>query len=262
MTDLDKLKDIGAHKIYEQTHIAKKFVQDILDKNFSSMSKMQFSGFIKILEREYSLDLNELMLEFGIAPVEEKEIKREPFMVSAVEKKSSSSKIIIFIVAIVLLVVAGYFIISNLSTEVKQDSNTSATQVVVEEPNTIVENAKQNLNNLDKKEEIAKVEVEEEVTVEPVHTTNFTVQPTHKIWIGIVDLSNFKRSQKLTNKPFDLDADKEWLLVTGHSYLDFDVNGEEKNYSDKNKAWFAYENGTLTKISREMFKEKNRGRAW
>ena len=60
MTGLEKLREIGTHKIFERTHIAKKFVEDILNENFSSMNRVQFAGFLSILEREYNLDLHEL----------------------------------------------------------------------------------------------------------------------------------------------------------------------------------------------------------
>jgi hypothetical protein len=104
--------------------------------------------------------------------------------------------------------------------------------------------------------------VEEVVAIEPIHTTKFIVTPRSKLWVGIVNLDTFKRTQKLSSSPFELDADKEWLLVMGHGFVDFDVNDEEKKFSDKNKVWFAYENGTLSKLTRSEFKEKNRGKAW
>ena len=56
--DLEKLRAIGVQKIHEKTHIARKFVQDLLDENYGSMNFVQYNGFLSILEKEYKLDLS------------------------------------------------------------------------------------------------------------------------------------------------------------------------------------------------------------
>jgi len=267
MTDFEKLHDLGAHKIYEDTHITKLPVENILNKNFDAMSKVQFSGFVKILEREYKLDLEGLREEFGIVKEVKEEVKKEPFSVNVVENKNGSGLKLVGI-TVILLVVVGITYFSISSSDDEQKVQVVEKTVQVEEKNSsenkIIEDAKQNLNNLDKKEELAK-QVEpkaQETVVEPIHPVSLIVKPVNNIWIGMVDLQTFKRSQKLGKSSFELDPEKDWLLVTGHSYLNFDVNGEEIKYSDKNKAWFSYEGGVLTKLTRTEFKEKNRGKAW
>ncbi len=273
MTGLEKLKSIGAHKIFETTHIAKKYAQDILDENFSSMTKIQFAGFISILEREYGVDLQDLILAYGIVPIETQEPKKEPFIVTSAEegteKKSNKALYIGVAVAIVVLVIILNFSdstqkVTGEEIKLKEEPIT----VVSELNNTTIQEAKNNLNTLDNTSleniqgEVEPIVVEEIAAVEPIHTTKFLITPRSKLWIGIVDLDSFKRSQKLGSVPFELNPDKEWLLVMGHGFVDFEVNDEEKHFKDKNKVWFAYENGTLTKISRSEFKEKNRGKAW
>lgn len=59
-SDLEKLKEIGAQKIFEQTHITKEHIQAILHKSFEGLTKVQFQGFVSILEREYQVDLKDL----------------------------------------------------------------------------------------------------------------------------------------------------------------------------------------------------------
>jgi hypothetical protein len=44
-SDLNKLKEIGAQKIYEQTHVSKEHVQSILHSSFEGLSKVQFFRF-------------------------------------------------------------------------------------------------------------------------------------------------------------------------------------------------------------------------
>lgn len=47
----EKLGTIGAQKINEKTHISKYHVQALLHNNFDDMTKIQFLGFVSILER-------------------------------------------------------------------------------------------------------------------------------------------------------------------------------------------------------------------
>jgi len=267
MTGLEKLKSIGAHKIFETTHISKKYAQDILNEDFSSMSKVQFAGFISILEREYSVDLQDLILAYGIVPKEKEEVKKEPFVItSAEESPDGSSKKGLFIgIALVVVVLIAVFSLSSSKEASSEEVKETPQELINEFNNTTIEQAKSNLDHLDNTtlENMQGAEVKEEIIeIEPVHTTKFIVTPRSKLWVGVVNLDTFKRTQKLGSSPFELDADKEWLLVMGHGFVDFEVNEEEKKFSDKNKVWFAYENGTLSKITRSEFKEKNRGKAW
>jgi len=263
MSGLEKLKKIGAHKIFEQTHISKKYVQDILNEDFSSLNKVQFSGFISILEREYHVDLAELNAAYGLPAKEEEPSKKEPFVVSFADdnsKKGLNKTLLVvgFAVGIAVLVT-----VLNFSTSAKKIKAKQALKVpveVVNEPqNNTIEEAKKHLNKPKLEEEQVVVE---EVSVEPIHPTKLMVTPRSNLWVGIVDLETFKRKQELGSTPFDLDPDKEWLLVMGHGFVSFEVNGEEKKFSDKNKVWFAYEDGSLSQITRSEFKEKNRGKAW
>jgi hypothetical protein len=264
MTGVEKLKEIGAQRIYEQTHIAKKYVEDILNHNFSSMSKIQFSGFISILEREYHVDLQEITEAYHAQLVSENKTESEPFVVSEQEVQSSKIKGSYLIAGGILAGIIAIIFVANSSSEesLKQESKTlKVISVENELNNTTIEEAKSHLNRIEvpKAEE---VKPEENHRIEPMHSTKFEVIPRSKLWIGIVDLENFKRTQKLTDEPFELDADKEWLLVMGHGYVNFFVNEEEQKFKDENKVWFAYENGSLSKITRSEFKEKNRGKAW
>ena len=73
---LERLQKLGAQKIYEDTHIPIKHVQAILHESFEGFSKVQFLGFISILEKEYSLELQELH-EKGAEYFVEKNISTE-----------------------------------------------------------------------------------------------------------------------------------------------------------------------------------------
>lgn len=276
MTGLQKLQEIGAHKIYEKTHIAKKFAQNILDGEFSTMNKIQFAGFISILEREYNVDLHELIEAYGIITKEQNSGMTAPFVVTDSYSKTKENSKILYIVAGVFSVVLifAYINFSSTSEEVTATEKNVEFEPVNEENefnNTTIEEARVNLNNLDNnaqiieeitEDETIKETIEDIVTAEPKHISQFIVSPRSTIWIGMINQEDFKRQQKLTAESFELDASKDWLLVMGHGFINFEVNGEKKEFEDKNKVWFSYENGVLTKITKSEFKEKNRGNAW
>ena len=267
MVGIEKLRDIGAHNIFEQTHIAKRFVEDILNENFASMNKIQFAGFISILEREYNLDLHEVREAYNDKFNKAESTKGEPFVISAQESEKQSVNKNLYIAgglvaAGILLAVLNF---SNSSDDVKvpQKQVIEVKAEAVDEvlDTSMIQEAKVNLNHLGNTT-VKTLVPKEEVTVEPVHLGKFEIIPRSNLWIGIVDLETFKRTQKLGSVPFELASDKNWLLVMGHGYVNFEVNGEEQKFKDENKVWFVYENGTLSKISRSEFTEKNRGKAW
>ncbi len=266
MVGIEKLRDIGANKIFEQTHIAKKFVEDIINGNFASMNKIQFAGFISILEREYNIDLHELREEYNDKFNKSESTKGEPFVISAQENEKQSANKNLYIAG--GLIAAGVLLailsLSNSSDEKKvpKEQVVEITKQSSDELDTItIQEAKVNLNHLGNTT-VQALEPKEKVAIEPVHLGKFEVIPRSELWVGIVDLETFKRTQKLGSVPFELPSDKSWLLVMGHGYVNFEVNGEEQKFKDENKVWFAYENGTLTKLTRSEFKEKNRGKAW
>lgn len=274
MVDLEKLRELGAHKIYEQTHIARRFVQDILNENFSTMNKIQFAGFISILEREYNVDLHELIDIYNDKFTEDESME-VPFVVSIQENVDKEKNKALYVAApIVVLVVLIFFY--NLYTPSNDVEEPMTPVAVVVEPaididsklnDTTIEEAKVNLDQMGNATEPVQIEVEQkavevEITIEPIHPSKFEVSPRSKLWIGIIDLETFDRQQKLSSDAFDLDPEKEWLLVMGHGYVNFNVNGEEKTFEDEKKVWFAYESGILSKLNRKEFKDKNRGKAW
>ena len=266
MTGLDKLQEIGAHKIYEKTHIARKFVDDILNQKYSSMNKIQFAGFISIIEREYNVDLHELTEAYTTQFNINNSKANEPFVVSQQEsEKPSQTKFFYIAIGLVVMVFAILMLkpSSQVDVSTPEPILVETPSVVNELNNTTIEEAKLNLNNLGNttvKTEM--LEIVEEPRVEPAHRSKFEIKPRSKLWIGIVDLETFKRTQRLDSASFELDKDKDWLLVMGHGFVNFDVNGEEQKFKDEKKVWFSYENGVLSKLSRSEFKEKNRGKAW
>lgn len=267
MTGLEKLREIGVEKIHDQTHIARKFVEDILNEKYFSMNKIQFAGFISIIERDYNMDLHELIEAYNARLKKENAEDEEPFVVSAQESEKQEKKKGIYIIA-ALATAAILLTVFALNSPVEDEPFQTPVLKIESEVteseinNSTIEEAKTNLTQLSNGSNVIEVE-ELNTTVEPLlQISKFEIIPQNNLWIGIIDLETFSRTQKLTSSPLELAANKEWLLVMGHGFVHFNVNGEEMQFKDAKKAWFAYENGKLTKLSRDEFKDKNRGKAW
>lgn len=88
--DLKKLKSLGAQKIHEDTHIALRYVQSVIYESFEGLTKVQFLGFISILEREYQLDLSLLKIK-GLEYFEDDASHGKVFVVPEKKNKFCSS---------------------------------------------------------------------------------------------------------------------------------------------------------------------------
>ncbi|MBN2782493.1 MAG: hypothetical protein JXQ66_04575, partial [Campylobacterales bacterium] len=127
-SDLEKLREIGAQKIFEQTHITKEHVQAILHKSFEGLNKVQFNGFISILEREYQVDLKDVKeaassfynQQNGLFDTNK---EQNGVFVTPEKEKKSSAIYIIFSVLIISLAILYFNFENSLVDESKVDNS-------------------------------------------------------------------------------------------------------------------------------------------
>ncbi len=256
--DFNKLKDIGAQKIHEATHIARVHIEDFLHKNFDAMNKIQFMGFVSILEREYSVDLSELKSEaseyYETKPPKKK--KEDGVKVFVAKKKRNLVPLYLAIVLIIFVV----FVTSTF-----KDTNNSAS-VVDKVDNTLIESAKNNITVTIKENNetnITKAEPEKPIEkTDGSEIISFKIIPEHELWLGYIDLSTFEKDQKLFSDELSLDPNKDWLLTLGHGYISIEINGIIKKFTNPKTARFSYINKELKELSFKEFKSLNRGNEW
>ena len=63
--ELKKLEKIGVREISKATHIQEELLEAILEKNYEKLLDCNTAGFIKILERDYGVDLSGWLEEFN-----------------------------------------------------------------------------------------------------------------------------------------------------------------------------------------------------
>ena len=262
--ELDLLREIGAQKIYEDTHISLKHAQSVIHESFEGLTKVQFLGFISILEREYNQDLS-MLKEKGLAYFENepaKDISSTSVFVEPVKAKSVTP--IYIIVALLVFILVAYFTIDN-------DSSESQTVTI---DNSAIVNAQKNINPTayesnssdsnstlsDKNETIALVVVQEEKAVKVPPSLKIIAKS--KLWVGYIDRTEDIKKQTIIKESLELDPSKEWLLSLGHGYVDIVINGELQEFRSPNNIRFLYKNGELKKLTFKDFKILNEGRVW
>ncbi len=99
-------------------------------------------------------------------------------------------------------------------------------------------------------------------STEPMMPLYLRIVPRGTLWLGMINTETYKRSAKTITEPLILDANKNWLIVTGYGHLDIDCGDATKKYREDNKLLILYENGICQIIDEEEFKARNRGKLW
>jgi len=297
---LDRLKKLGAQKIYEDTHIPVNQVQAILYENYDGLTKVQFVGFISILEREYREDLTEIKAR-GIAYFDEQKLQDEAEYTERIyaEPEKNRAKMLLIVIFLLLIVLgATYFILTKSELEhsseefIESDATeklgtTQTTSIEAQEENSlpsnkenrtvVVDTNKTKTDVISQENNLSKSSKETNETSSVKNTTQESIQkskeeqkivsslvvlPKTKVWLGYIDVKSHKKYQKTVRKSFHLDPKKEWLLLFGHGYVTIAVDGVKHVFSQKEQLRLHYKDGVISKVTKAEFKRLNRGRAW
>ena len=281
---LETLKELGAQKIHNETHITKEYVQSILHETFDGLSSVQFVGFISILEREYDADLSELKSQ-GLAHFSLSEDTKEVKKVFVVPKKKKSYANIYLTLGFLVIAAFIYYIFVYLASQVtavetidnsKIENAQSISQTLeiknialdINETNTSQSVAAKIIEKEIVKEDKIQEEAVEEVTTavvipEPVvEVKTLKLIPKNRIWAGYINIKTNQKYQKVFKKDFSFDTAKNWLLLFGAGTVKLEVDGIAKKYSSKQNMRFKYIDNKLTKITLTEFKRLNKGSKW
>jgi len=272
----EDLQALGTEKIHERTHISRDKIELVLTKSYAQIGRVQFMGYVSILEREYDIDLSGIKEEYTqfcqsnptvLAPKQ-----------SVILQAASNSKpkwIVAGTVLIIILMIGGYFLQGKMSSAPSEDVmnlTTSSVQVVEQNDTSSAETNETNVTN-----SIAKVETNQSAAnaVQPVipaqqsdtlaagtSVQQTSIIPQFKVWYGIIDLENGKKTQGITGDPIIIDPTKTFLIVLGHGRVELTSAEGKKVLNDKNTVHFICEKGALKQISQQEFIERNGGKNW
>lgn len=285
---LARLKEIGVQKIYEDTHISRQNIEAILDETYGEMLPVQVSGFISILEREYSVDLTALKEKYD-EDIQDLSVKisvkvnssdmQTPRPSRRVEDDPKSWKwLIVALLAVVVIIV---FVMTGEDENEKllpsDDSHVAAMQEDVSSSELTEESVSKlsegvtevtsevNASEAAGKASVALPEVSQvpEVLEEAATpTTYFTIVPKTNLWMGIIDITTKKRKVRITENRVDLNASKPWLLVFGHGHFDIENGEEHLKFKRQTKIRILFEDGMAYEIDKAEYKARNGGKNW
>ncbi|MBD3810047.1 MAG: hypothetical protein IE884_05995, partial [Sulfuricurvum sp.] len=134
----EDLLELGTEKIHEQTHISRDKIELVMTKSFAEIGKVQFMGYISILEREYSIDLSDLRQEYTeFCDTHSTLMEPKQSVILQATSDSKTKWTIVGVVGILLLMGVGYFIqnkISVIPSEEVMKLTTQTAEVVKELP--------------------------------------------------------------------------------------------------------------------------------
>lgn len=268
----EDLQQLGTEKIHERTHIARDKVELILTKSYAELDKVKFMGFISILEREYGLDLNGIREEYKAFRAEyDKEIVPAKSVILQAPSSSRTKWFISSVSVIALLVGAGYLFQNSVSKAPQEELMQLGGLAVEVVHDAVEQNLTQELNATAQAESNLSVETENNASLTEPQTplapslatgSTVVITPVYKVWVGMIDLENGEKTQKITKDPITLDASKKLLIVFGHGRLDIQSGGTTQSLQEKNTVWFVLENGVLKQITKSEFVERNGGKNW
>ncbi|EAH8149417.1 hypothetical protein EJC82_02745 [Campylobacter jejuni] len=153
---------------------------------------------------------------------------------------------------------------SNLTQvqETVQDLDLNNTKKEVKQISTIENNTSIKEENLNKNDSLAKINQENTQILKPLNKEAH-FKASGKIWVGLIDLSNYRKTSLVKENDFNLSLEVNRLVLTGAAALSvFDESGKEQKFPAGNSKRFLIKDGKITSISVAEFMKLNKGKEW
>ncbi|MGA9045419.1 hypothetical protein [Sulfuricurvum sp.] len=261
----EDLQALGTEKIHERTHISRDKIELVLTKSYGEIGRVQFMGYMSILEREYGLDLSGIKEEYTVFC--QNHSSAYPQKQSAILQSPSNSKpkwVMAGMALILILMLGGYFLQDKMSAEPREEvmklTTTAVEASAVMGDVNVTESNETNMTisavNLDVNQSLPNV------SKPLVSGKELTIRPAYKVWYGMIDMASGERVQNITADPIIIDTTKNWLIFLGHGRVEIQSPTDKTVLKEKETIRFIYENGTLKQLSRDEFIERNGGKNW
>ncbi|HEB9338441.1 TPA: hypothetical protein RZK48_001437 [Campylobacter coli] len=146
--------------------------------------------------------------------------------------------------------------------ETLQDLDLNNTKKEVKQISTIENNTSIKEENLSKNDSLAKINQENTQILKPLNKEAH-FKASGKIWVGLIDLSNYRKTSLVKENDFNLSLEVNRLVLTGAAALSvFDENGKEQKFPAGNSKRFLIKDGKITSISVAEFMKLNKGKEW
>lgn len=260
MKGFEELLKLDPNDVVNRTFISVDEFNAIKEKRFELFSKPKAAGFIKILEREYDLDLSDWVREFNSSNEDLTKTKENIFVTPPPEETPLlDNKFYLALVAFVIVSFAVFFIF--YPNDNKED--------IADRDNQMVEEATEVIKNNDIKEyEINSSSLGEVNSSLPAEETQqlplpqealksdvFTLLPQKTMWIGIKYLDNNKNESFTTKDIVELNASREQIITLGHGFFTLTLNDQIIEPKSKNIHKITYKDKKISVTKGTMAKK-------
>ncbi|MBT0864926.1 hypothetical protein KJQ68_07690 [Campylobacter coli] len=146
--------------------------------------------------------------------------------------------------------------------ETVQDLDLNNTKKEVKQISTIENNTSIKEENLSTNDSLAKIDQEDTQVLKPLNKEAH-FKASGKIWVGLIDLSNYRKTSLVKENDFNLSLEVNRLVLTGAAALSvFDESGKEQKFPAGNSKRFLIKDGKITSISVAEFMKLNKGKEW
>ncbi|ECK7977079.1 TPA: hypothetical protein RZI98_001616 [Campylobacter coli] len=143
-----------------------------------------------------------------------------------------------------------------------QNTELNNTKEEIKQISTIPNNTNANEENLSTNDSLATTN-QEVAEVSKALNKEAHFKASGKIWIGLIDLSNYRKTSLVKENDFNLSLEVNRLVLTGAAALSvFDENGKEQKFPAGNSKRFLIKDGKITSISAAEFMKLNKGKEW
>ena len=300
MEELKKLQNIGAKEISQHTHIALNKIQNILECNYKDLKdSATTNGLLRILEREYQVDLKQWQEEYvafwenydakddEIGPLVNFKVTHENIAPNASKKGAMMGAIIVVLLGAGFLTYMNFYgdtiiadkSIENAPKEEKVESQeapqiiehsketpsqtTESKDIQAPAEQTPAQNNETPAQEQNTTEQTPQSTEQDSANNEVAQVNSVVITPSKDIWVGIVYLDNNKRTSFITAESFTIDLKRPQTIITGHGMLEMNVKGEKSASNSANKMFFVVDGkGEFSQVTQGQYNARTRGLGW
>ncbi|HHD0232387.1 TPA: hypothetical protein ACOSZ2_001656 [Campylobacter jejuni] len=148
MLNWKKIQELNLKEVAAKTQIELDFLEALVEKNFTVLSRFNVKGFVKILSREYELDFSDFNEEYEAYlnennPTPQTKSKMITPKLDAYSQKSSNTWPFLIVLIVLVIIGSGIYYFDTLKTFFKDEQNNTSATVI-----DIIGQAQENLKSL------------------------------------------------------------------------------------------------------------------
>ncbi|MFC3867149.1 hypothetical protein [Helicobacter equorum] len=128
-----------------------------------------------------------------------------------------------------------------------QASNKSDYDGIYIDFNALPQNPQTSIKETPLPEQLPQREIVDRVLPQPI--SKLTIMPNSALWVGVVDLTNNKSTHLNLNNTYDIDLDRRYIFVFGHSDFESLVDNQTFQHRTQNFVRFYYDGVSLKEIN-------------